>query len=94
MWCVYILQCNDGSLYTGITSDIKNRLERHNSGRASKYTRSRRPVKLLYKEQFTTKSEALRREIEINDFSIDNKKRLIKYGLGQRFPSAIKILAI
>jgi predicted GIY-YIG superfamily endonuclease len=46
-------------------------------------------MELLYKEQFTTKSEALRREIEIKDFSIANKRRLIKYGLGQRFPSAL-----
>ena len=87
MWYVYILRCNDGSFYTGSSNNVNNRLRQHNKGKASKYTKSRRPVALLYIEQFTTKAEALRREIEIKDFSTVNKKRLIKHGLGQRFPS-------
>jgi predicted GIY-YIG superfamily endonuclease len=86
MWHVYILHCSDGSLYTGVTTNVERRLHCHNKGRGSKYTRSRRPVELVYVENFTTKTEALRREIEIKDFSIDNKKQLIKHGLGQRFP--------
>jgi len=91
MWHVYILQCNDGSFYAGVSTNVKNRLKRHNNGKASRYTRSRRPVELLYTEKFDTKSEALRREIEIKDFSLENKRRLIKFGLGQRFPSAQNI---
>jgi len=87
MWHVYILKCNDASLYTGVAIDIKKRLQRHNRGVASKYTRSRRPVELLYAEKFDNKSEALRREIEIKSFSAKNKQRLLKFGLGQRFPS-------
>jgi len=91
MWHVYILQCNDGSFYAGASTNVKNRLKRHNNGKASRYTRARRPVGLLYTEKFDTKSEALRREIEIKDFSLENKRRLIKFGLGQRFPSAQNI---
>jgi len=91
MWNVYILLCSDGSLYTGICINIKDRVKRHNSGRASKYTRSRRPVELLYAEQCATKAEASSREREIKDFSVENKRRLVKFGLGQRFPSARKI---
>ncbi|MFH1128977.1 MAG: GIY-YIG nuclease family protein [Candidatus Omnitrophota bacterium] len=90
MWYVYILRCKDGSFYTGSSNNVNNRLQQHNSGKASKYTRSRRPVTLLYIEQFATKVEALRREIKIKDFSTVNKKKLIEYGLGQRFPSALE----
>ena len=88
MWYVYILRCNDDSLYTGVTSNLENRLVRHNKGRASKYTRTRRPVQLLYAEKFDDKSSALSREIEIKDFSVENKRKLIQFGIGQRFPSA------
>jgi predicted GIY-YIG superfamily endonuclease len=49
-WKVYILRCNDGSLYTGITTDIKKRLKRHNDGKASKYTRVKKPVEIVYTE--------------------------------------------
>ena len=83
MWHVYILRCNDGSLYTGITNDLQKRVDSHNDGNGSKYIRSRRPVKLVYKEQFSTKSEALKREIEIKNFSRESKKRLIKFGAGK-----------
>jgi putative endonuclease len=91
MWHVYILLCKDSSFYTGICENINDRLKRHNSGRASKYTRSRRPVVLLYIEKCASKSRALRREAEIKDFSRESKKRLIKCGSGRRFPSALKI---
>ncbi|NQU18615.1 GIY-YIG nuclease family protein [bacterium] len=91
MWHVYILKCNDSSFYTGIATDVQSRLHRHNSGRGSKYTRLRRPAELLYTEEFTNKAEAKDREKEIKKFSIDNKKRLIKLGMGHRFPSAQKI---
>jgi len=78
-------------LYTGVTSNLENRLVCHNKGRASRYTRVRRPVELLYVEEFDDKSSALSREIEIKDFSVENKKKLIRCGVGQRFPSALHL---
>ncbi len=65
MYYVYILRCKDKTLYTGSTNDIEKRLETHNAGKGAKYTRGRLPVKLLYKESFETKGEALKREIAI-----------------------------
>ena len=88
MWHVYILRCNDSSFYTGIATNVKDRTQRHNNGRASKYTKARRPVELFYTEEFLRKSEARTREIEVKKLSHDNKKRLIKFGPGYRFPSA------
>jgi len=64
-WNVYILLCSDGSLYTGATTDVQRRFEQHQAGRASKYTRARLPVKLLYVESNLTKSQALREEHRI-----------------------------
>ena len=61
----YILKCRDETLYTGWTNDIEKRLEAHNAGKGAKYTRSRRPVELVYLEQFETKEEAMRREYAI-----------------------------
>ncbi|NBV76510.1 MAG: GIY-YIG nuclease family protein [Methylococcaceae bacterium] len=74
---VYILQCSDGTLYTGWTTDVDKRLLQHNAGKASKYTRSRLPVKLVYKESVESKSAALRREIEIKRLTREQKLRLI-----------------
>jgi predicted GIY-YIG superfamily endonuclease len=65
-WFVYILRCSDGSLYTGITKDVKRRSEQHNAGTASRYTRSRLPVQVEYQEPHATRSLALKREAEIN----------------------------
>lgn len=62
---VYILRCSDGSLYTGWTNDIEKRLASHNRGTASKYTRGRRPVEIIFKEGFETKEEAMSREAKI-----------------------------
>ena len=64
-WFVYILQCGDGSLYTGITKDVSRRCERHNAGSASRYTRSRLPVIVIYQESQATRSLALKREAAI-----------------------------
>jgi len=88
MWYVYILLCQDNSFYTGIATNVEKRLKAHNQGRGVRYTRNRRPVKLLYAEPLTTKSRALKREIEIKKLSVANKLRLIKYGTGQRFSLA------
>ncbi len=64
-WLVYLLRCSDGSLYTGITNDLPKRLKTHAAGRASRYTRSRLPVRLVYQERQPTKSSALKREAAI-----------------------------
>lgn len=74
---VYVLQCNDRTLYTGITNDIEKRLKAHSSGKGAKYTRRRLPVKLLYKETHPDKSSALRRELEIKRLSRKDKIGLV-----------------
>ena len=72
----YIVRCCDNTLYTGWTTDLDRRMEAHNSGKGAKYTRSRRPVELIYAERFDTKQEALRREWEIKQLSREEKLRL------------------
>ena len=74
---VYILQCSDGTLYTGIARDALRRLDIHNSGRGAKYTRSRLPVVLRYKESQPDKSAALRRESEIKKMTRAEKLKMI-----------------
>jgi predicted GIY-YIG superfamily endonuclease len=64
-WFVYIIRCADGSLYTGITKDVKRRCQQHNAGSASRYTRSRRPVKLVWQKAQPSQSAALKREAAI-----------------------------
>ncbi|MBR6223193.1 MAG: GIY-YIG nuclease family protein [Lachnospiraceae bacterium] len=73
----YILECADGSLYTGWTNDLDKRLKAHNEGTASKCTRAKRPVRLVYYEEFETKSEAMKREAAIKKLSRIQKLRLI-----------------
>ncbi len=75
---VYIIECYDGSYYTGITNNIDNRLKRHNAGKGSRYTRCRLPVKLLYKEKQVSYKLAFRREKEIKGWRRDKKERLFK----------------
>jgi len=77
-WYVYILECADGSYYTGITNNLEQRLSDHNTGKGAKYTRYKRPVKLVYKEVYHDKSTANKREIQIKDLSRGKKKELIK----------------
>ncbi len=74
---MYILECADGTLYTGWTNDLEKRLRAHNEGRGAKYTRSRRPCRLVYCEAYSTKSEALKREAAVKGFSKDQKLKLI-----------------
>ena len=78
MYYLYILECNDKSLYTGITNDLKKRLATHLNGKGSKYVRSRLPFELKYTEEFETKSEALKREISIKRLSKIEKIDLVK----------------
>ncbi len=74
---VYMLECKDGTFYTGYTTDLKSRFEKHNSGCGAKYTRGRIPVKLVYFEIFKTKSEALKREIKIKKMNRLRKEKLV-----------------
>ena len=74
----YILKCSDGSLYTGWTNDLERRVKAHNAGKGAKYTKSRRPVELVYFEAFSTKQEAMRREWEIKQLSRVEKCNLIQ----------------
>lgn len=73
----YLLRCSDGTLYCGWTDNIEKRLAAHNSGKASKYTRSRLPVKLVYFETFETKQEAMSREARIKRLSRREKLALV-----------------
>ena len=73
-WTVYILRCGDGTLYTGCTNDLPRRLEAHQSGKGAKYTRSRPPVELAYREAAADKSAALRREAAIK--RLDRREKL------------------
>lgn len=75
-YSVYILQCSDRTLYTGITNDMEKRIKAHSSGKGAKYTRRRLPVKLLYKEEHPDKSAALKRELEIKRLSRKEKIEL------------------
>jgi len=76
-WLVYLLRCRDGSLYSGITNDLPKRLKAHAAGKASKYTRSRLPVQLVYSESQRSKSAALKREAAIKRLRRAEKDRLV-----------------
>jgi UV DNA damage endonuclease len=77
-WFIYILRCADYSLYTGIARNLQRRLEQHNAGTASRYTRSRLPVELIYQEGPTTKSKALKRELAIKAMTRKAKEALVQ----------------
>ena len=77
-WQVYILECNDGSLYTGIARDLEARISAHNNGSGAKYTRGRRPVKLLYQEHAPDRSTALQREALLKRLSRADKLELTR----------------
>ncbi len=77
-YSVYILECSDKSFYCGITTDIDRRVKMHNKGKASKCTRSRLPVKLIYIENGYSKSSALKREYEIKQLTRAQKEKLVE----------------
>ena len=81
-WTLYILRCGDGSLYTGITTDLEKRLEKHRSGNGAKYTRGRGPLELVYRETCTDHSAALRRELAVKGMTRQEKLALIGNGQG------------
>ena len=76
-WIVYIVKCSDKSFYTGITNNLKKRLEIHISGNGSKYLRGRLPIKLIYKENFANRSQASKREIAIKKLNKKEKQLII-----------------
>ena len=77
-WFVYLLRCGDGSLYTGITNDLARRCSQHSRGTASRYTRSRLPVALVYQEPQASRSFALRRELAIKRLTRPEKEMLVR----------------
>lgn len=77
---LYILQCGDGTLYTGITGDIDRRLAAHQSGKGAKYTRGRGPLRVVYREECGDRSAALRRELAVKSLTRAEKLALIQGG--------------
>lgn len=76
---VYIVECKDGTYYCGYTTNLENRVREHNDSKTgAKYTKPRRPVKLIYSEQLDTKSQAMKREIEIKQMNRKGKEALIE----------------
>lgn len=75
-WFLYLLRCRDGSLYTGVTTDIPRRLRQHRDGAGGAYTRSRRPLWLVYRETHPDRSSALKREAQVKRLSPAAKRRL------------------
>ena len=77
-WCVYMLLCDDNTIYTGITNDLKKRFENHISGKGAKYLRGRKPLEIVYIENFQNRSMATKREMEIKKLNRRKKETLIK----------------
>ena len=77
-WVVYMVKCNDSSIYTGISNNLKQRLNTHVKGNGSKYVRARLPFKLVYTEECQNRSQANKREIEIKKLDKKNKELLVK----------------
>lgn len=74
---VYVIECSDGTLYTGYTTDVQDRIAKHNSGEGAKYTRGRTPVTLRHVERYETQSDAMSREYAIKQLSRSEKDELI-----------------
>ena len=75
---VYLLKCVDGTLYTGWTNDLEQRVAAHNTGKGAKYTKARRPVELVYFEEFETKEQAMKREYAIKQMARKDKLALVR----------------
>lgn len=82
MYYIYILLCRDNSLYTGFTTNLEQRLKDHNEGKGSKYVRSKLPVRLVYSEEYSSKSEALKREWQIKGWERSKKISILKLDVG------------
>src|SRR4030067_3637386 len=79
-WFVYMVKCKDGSIYTGISNDVEDRIKEHNSGQGGKYTASKRPVRLIFQEEQTDKSSTLKREKQIKNWGRVKKEALSRLG--------------
>lgn len=77
-WYLYILRCGDGTLYTGITTDVERRLEAHRSGTGAKYTRGRGPLTVAYREICGSHSDALKRELAVKKLTREQKEALMQ----------------
>ncbi|HEX7025935.1 MAG TPA: GIY-YIG nuclease family protein [Gammaproteobacteria bacterium] len=77
-WCLYIVKCTDGSLYTGITLDVSRRLKEHEDGKGSKYLRGRGPLELVFSHQFESRNKALRQEARLKKWPRRKKEQLIR----------------
>ena len=77
-WFVYMIKCDDNTIYTGISNNLKKRLDTHKKGNGSKYVRARLPFKLIYTEECQSRSIAIKREIEIKKLDKKNKELLVK----------------
>jgi len=75
---VYVLECADGTFYTGYTTDVERRVAEHDAGEGAKYTRGRTPVELVYRERFDSQSAAMSREYELKQLSRSQKERLVE----------------
>lgn len=75
---VYILRCSDKTYYTGYTNNLEKRIKQHNDGKGAKYTKGKRPVKLIYTEEFYDKSVAMKREYQIKQLTRKEKEKLFK----------------
>ena len=80
IWYLYILRCGDGSLYTGITTDVESRLQQHRAGKGAKYTRGRTPLELVYRETCGSHSDALKREAAVK--KLPRQEKLLMIGNG------------
>jgi putative endonuclease len=80
MWFIYILLCKDGSYYTGSTNDVEKRFKDHLEGRGARYTKSHKPIEVIYREEFKSKSVALKREAELKKWSKAKKVKLVQSG--------------
>ena len=78
IWYLYMLRCGDGSLYTGITTDVERRLEAHRTGKGAKYTRGRGPLELVYRETCGNHSQALKRECQIKAMDRRKKEKMVE----------------
>ena len=76
-WYLYILRCKDGTLYTGITTDVEKRFQTHQIGKGAKYTRGRAPLQLVYREECGSHSDALKRECAVKQLPREEKQKLI-----------------
>ena len=77
-WYLYVLRCGDGTLYTGITTDVQARFAQHQAGKGAKYTRGRGPLELVYTEECDDHSAALKRELAIKALPREEKERMIQ----------------